>query len=281
MEWLHGKSGLAALQALFLVPCLVIAAGLVDRTTVLPAESQNFMRLAPVLDQTSPADMPTVERLKALTQWLHTRLTHESNPALARQAGLAADDISLVLHGKTATSEQQANAVIVMAQMLKVRNSRRVHFSDPMLQLDPNLWHVMAEVEIDGKWALFDPDRYLFFQQGPRLLSLADVLALPDDKRPGDLNRLIHAATPDLGGIQSTSVILSAPLPLGQASQGIYESVGPVLTTWLLAALSRPGTWLLVAMGLNLVAGLILARAFPKPSNAKISVAPPAAVSAA
>ncbi|MCB0686246.1 MAG: transglutaminase domain-containing protein [Saprospiraceae bacterium] len=139
----------------------------------LSETEKEWVFLADILrSQTACIDDPA-EKLVSMTEWLHANVRHVPGGRYPRSFN--SRTIATVIKGGVGNCGYQSYNIVGFSQMLGYSQHRVLHHRKKMGAPGD---HTFAEINIDGKWIIYDPDNFLYFRSVTGdLLSVDEVAA--------------------------------------------------------------------------------------------------------
>ncbi len=229
--------------------CMSLAVALLGSSIITPLdkESEDFLYLAEIVKTATIGKASQGEQIKALTEWLATNVKHSS----AYPGWFDGSSVASVIRGGIGNCGYQANNIITLSKYLGVRNYSRYWVSK---QTGCNYDHTFAEMTVDGKVGVFDPD-LLLYQQGEKgeILSLREMVREPSVVENAIFREIVSEIKENPSILRKSIILIEAPMPMGNDSYNIYLRHGSVLTQLYLHSKCHPLLVLVIAWVLFLV----------------------------
>lgn len=142
----------------------------------LTEQEQDWLFLAEILrDQTSCIEDPA-EKLRSMTEWLRVHVKHV--PRGRYPEGFDQTSIVTIIKGGYGNCGIQSYNMVGFAQMLGYPKHRVLHHRKRKGAPGD---HTFAEIHVNGRWIIYDPDKFLYFtDESDRLLGAEEVAADPE-----------------------------------------------------------------------------------------------------
>lgn len=130
-----------------------------------------WLYLAEILrDQTSCMEDPA-EKLRSMTEWLHVNVKHVPGGRYPRSFNRKS--IATVIQSGMGNCGYQSYNIVGFGEMLGFTQHRVLHHRQKMGAPGD---HAHAEIRVDGRWIMYDPDKFLYFtDEEEQLLSVQEV----------------------------------------------------------------------------------------------------------
>ncbi len=137
----------------------------------LTEAEQEWIYLAGIMrEQTSHIDDPAY-KLKSMTDWLHENVKHVRGGKYPRTFNRKS--LATVIQSGVGNCGYQSYNICGFAQMLGYNNHRILHHRK---QKGAPADHTFAEIEVNGQWIVFDPDKFQYFEdESGELLSVEQI----------------------------------------------------------------------------------------------------------
>lgn len=195
-------------------------------------DAEEFLYLAGIVKEATGNKVTETEKVEALTEWLSENVKKTTDYPDWEQGGYPAwfDDSSeaAVIKGGIGNCGIVATCLTTLTQYLGIPtgNMRRLFVGGPRTEFE----HVFAEIVVDGKPGVFDPNLLLYETDDHGVvLSLSEMI--DDPARVSDETfRAIVIELSRKDKILMGTQILKAQMPLGENSYKMFESYGKTIT---------------------------------------------------
>ena len=194
----------------FLGTTLVFFAGLMGwgiYSLKLTEEEQSFIFLAEILYGQTKGAQGKQEQLKVMTKWLHDNVRHVQ----FYPASFDGRRFVSVIKAGVGNCGYQAGNITSFAEMLGMMERRVYHFKR---KKEGDLTHTFAEIKVDGKWQVYDPDLMLYQEDSQgHVLGLVEMRQQPEQIK----NRIFYEViTQDtVNRVEVTKARYRPPMPFG------------------------------------------------------------------
>lgn len=203
---------------LVVIVCILVVIGIkISRTTYSTAE-KDFLYLSGILkEQTCNIDNNT-ERLRVMTDWLHKHVKHGKYPP-----GFNGNGVANVIRGGVGNCGFQACNIACFAELLGLKNHRVIHNRKEWGAPDI---HTFAEVNVDGRWILYDPDNWQYIKNNRgQLVGINDIMKDTSSIVNKKAAHWIYSTITNKGYKVSRSW-QKTPMPYGANAYKNYEKYG-------------------------------------------------------
>lgn len=208
---------LGKLLIIVLISAILAVSFKISRMTYSTAE-KDFLYLSDILKKQTSGIDSKAERLRRMTDWLHVNVKHGKYPPGFKSKGVA----NIIRGGKGNCGFQACN-IACFAELLGLKEHRIIHNRKEWGA--PGL-HTFAEVNVDGRWIIYDPDnwQYILNNRG-QLVGTADIVRDTSIIVKKDAARWIYSSIKNKGYKISKSW-QDTPLPYGKKAYKKYEKYG-------------------------------------------------------
>lgn len=258
-------SGLAPLMIFFVT--LAISHHFMRAFSPLNKEAQEFLYLAKILGAVTDGKKTQKEQLKALTEWLAENVKKVDKYPDSFDGSSSAR----VIKAGIGNCGLQANNILTFAQLLGIKKLKRYSISR---RTGGNLEHTFAEILVDGRWGIFDPNSLIYVETPSGTIASLQLM-LADPELAGNnkyFQRVIEEIRINGKALRQTN-ILTAPMPFGENSYNFYRQYGSLSSELLLQLLNSPLLSLCIFLSIYLFfnLGVALLRASHRKRIARIS----------
>lgn len=208
---------LLKILGLVIVVFIIIFAVKVRQMTYT-TEEEDFLFLSEILKEQTQGIDSKVERLKIMTDWLHKNVKHGKYKKGYNGIGVA----NVIREGMGNCGFQACN-IACFAELLGLNKHVIIHNRKDSGAIAD---HAFAEINIDGKWILFDPDKWLYLKnKNNKLLGVTDVVEdTTSVDKPDAAKWIFHTIVNN--GYQTRSSWQKTPMPYGSDGYFNYEKYG-------------------------------------------------------
>jgi len=214
-----GKKKLSLSKLLvLLIVSLVISVGIKFIRMTYNTAEKDFLLLSEILKEQTKGIDNYADRLRVMTDWLHKNVKHGKYPPDFNGKGVAN-----VIRGGVGNCGFQACNIACFAELLGLKEHRIIHNRKEWGAPDI---HTFAEVNVDGKWIIYDPDnwQYLKNKKG-ELVGIREVV-----KDTSSINNIraakwIYSSIMNKG-YKITPSWQETPMPYGDEAYKDYEKYG-------------------------------------------------------
>jgi hypothetical protein len=183
-------------------------------------QEEDFIYLSKIIKKETKHESNIEKKLELLTTWLHENVKHVGKyPKNFNGKG-----VPNVIRGGVGNCGFQSCNIACLAEILGYGNHRIFHTRK---ELGASGQHAFCEINIDGKWTLYDPDYWQVLKnKDGNLVGVVDVIKdstqVPDVKGS---NRFIHTAI-SKKAYKLTKTWQKSQLAFGQEGYSNYEQFG-------------------------------------------------------
>ena len=141
-------------------------------TKELSDEEEDFLYLAGIINEVTKDVQANDEKLMLLTDWLHENVQHGKYGP-----GFDGSSVSSVIKGGMGNCGFQSCNISVMADIMGLPKHRIFHFQP---DLGASAKHAFAEVFVNGKWRVYDPDMCQYVMSEGEVIGLSEMLKNPE-----------------------------------------------------------------------------------------------------
>ncbi len=188
------------------------------RMVQLTPDEKDFIYLSRILKQQTRGIDDVTERLRIMTHWLHDHVTSGEYPPQYNPKGVA----NVIRTGLGNCGFQACN-IVCFAELLGLTDHQLIHSRTEWGA--PGI-HTFAEIWIDDRWIIFDPDKWLYIENNTgELVGIIDIITDTSSITNKEAARWIFSTIQSEGN-RVTPSWQETPLPFGRDAYFHFEQCG-------------------------------------------------------
>jgi hypothetical protein len=173
----------------------------------LSDEADDFLYLADIVHRTTKNESSKTDQVKALTGWLSLNVKRVDQ----YPSGFDSRSVASVIRGGVGNCGYQAESIMYPSCFLGLKNFRR-YWVGP--ESGSSYWHAFAEIYVDGKWGVFDPDMLVYIEKPDgSVMGLAEIIQNTDTVKHSAFRKIAEEINRSPDVLKGFKINMDSDLP--------------------------------------------------------------------